>query len=132
MHRPAGLRLPKLLVLSAALFAAGLQAQSVTPSLAEKAAMYAKAPAISDIRPSPSGNRLAMLVNNGKGGKRALAMLNLPVTAPPKIIASFDNANITSVCWVSEDRLVFNAQSAIEDENVAGGTFAVDHDGTNS
>lgn len=132
MHRPAGLRLPKLLVLSAALFAAGLQAQSVTPSLAEKAAMYAKAPAISDIRPSPSGNRLAMLVNNGKGGKRELAMLNLPVTAPPKIIASFDNANITSVFWVSEDRLVFNAQSAVEDERLAGGTFAVDHDGTNS
>ncbi len=132
MHRPAGLRLPKLLVLSAALFAAGLQAQSVTPSLAEKAAMYAKAPSISDVRPSPSGNRLAMLVNDGKGGKRSLAILNLPVTSPPKVIATFDNANITDVFWVSEDRLVFSAQSAIEEERLAGGTFAVDHDGTNS
>jgi acetyl esterase/lipase len=132
MFRQASFRLPKLLVLSAALFAAGLQAQVVSQSLAEKAAMYAKAPAISDVRPSPSGNRLAMLVNDGKGGKRSLAILNLPVTSPPKVIATFDNANITDVFWVSEDRLVFSAQSAVEEERLAGGTFAVDHDGTNS
>jgi dipeptidyl aminopeptidase/acylaminoacyl peptidase len=132
MLRHVGFQLPKLMVLSAALFAAGLQAQVVKQSLAEKAALYAKAPAISEVRPSPSGNRLAMLVNDGKGGKRSLAILNLPVTAPPKVIASFENANVTDVFWVNEDRLVFNAQSAVEDDRFAGGTFAVDHDGTNS
>jgi dipeptidyl aminopeptidase/acylaminoacyl peptidase len=132
LNSQASFRLPKLLVLSAALLAAGLQAQVVTQSLADRAAIYAKAPAISDVRPSPSGNRVAMLVNSGKGEKSSLAILNLPVKSPPKIIASFDNANISNVFWVSEDRLVFSAQSALEDDRLVGGTFAVDHDGTNS
>lgn len=106
-------------------------AQTKQLSVIEKASLYAKPPSITDVRPSPSGNRIALLIANGKDGKTALAILNLPVKTPPKIIAAYENANISNVFWVGEDRMVFNANSALEDDRLADGTFAIDHDGNN-
>ncbi len=125
-------RFAKNLVWLALFATAGSYAQTASPSLAEKAVLFAKAPAIADVRPSPSGNRIAMLIANGKDGKKALAVLSLPAKSPPKIIAAYENANISDVFWVSEDRMVFHVNSALEDDRLADGTFAIDYDGNNS
>lgn len=66
---------------------------------------YTKKPRIYDVVPSPSGERLAVIVA-GSNGRRQLAVWDMPPVAPPKAVAGYSDADITEVQWVNEERLV--------------------------
>lgn len=92
---------------------------------------FVRSPAISGVRLSPSGQRLALLVPSPEGLKR-LAVLDLPPTQPPRVIAGFRNADIRKFGWVNDDRLVYEAvdfSEGVEVRQYGAGTFAIDHDG---
>lgn len=79
---------------------------------------------------SPQGDAVAVLVRN-KAGRRQLAIVDTRDVKRVVIAASFDDADITSVEWADDDRLVFEISH--EDEAAryqkGSGLFAVDRDG---
>lgn len=95
------------------------------------AEQYAQRPSLYNVVMSPSGKRAAMIVTDGKDGRRALAVLDLPPAKPPRIVASYGDADVETAAWVTEDRLVYDAyQSGLLIRSGGGGTFAVNHDGS--
>ena len=118
---------PRWAVLSLALAAAGCApAQAAPPD----AALMARPPAISNVVLSPSGRRAAMIVADPNDGQRALAVVDLPPTAPPRIVASYGGADVGGAIWVNEDRLVYQAkENGLRIHDGGGGVFAVNHDG---
>ena len=114
-----------ILALASALVAS---AQSDAPP----AEHYTRPPAISDVTISPSGKRVAFLTT-ADNGRSVAAVLNLPVQGPAKVVAGFGDADVATVAWVNDDRLVLEASQdgALVGENGAG-TMAVDHDGGNA
>jgi hypothetical protein len=132
----------RALLLSAALLLAGTagaqgpataaDAAAVAPSAhpAQQAWRYTAKPALAGVTLSPSGKRAAMLINDGKR-PTVLAVLDLPPTQPPRVVAAHDDAPVRSVFWVNDDRLVYDAYvpsaQLLEGE---GGKLAVNHDGT--
>ena len=87
-------------------------------------------PAIEAVVVSPSGKRLAVLVF-GPDGRRRVGVMSLDPIEPVRVVGSFGDADVTDVDWVSDDRLVFQArQSGAEIREGGAGTFAVNHDGT--
>lgn len=91
---------------------------------------FTQRPAIYKVVLSPSGARMA-LIATGPNGRPHLAVMNTSPMTPPKTIAGYDNADITKVWWVNDDRLVYEAftDGAEVDEDGAG-TIAVNHDGS--
>ena len=95
---------------------------------------FARNPAVSGVVMSPSGQRVAMLVNDGGAGRRALVVLDLPPTSKPRVVASYADADVMSAFWVNDKRLVYEAYDANLEPGSSeglGGTYAVDHDGNN-
>lgn len=81
---------------------------------------------------SPSGKHLAVRLGNADG-RRVLAVINLDPPRQAKVVAAFSDADIASVEWVNDERLVFNIndlQSAFA-YGFAPGLFAVDRTGEN-
>ncbi len=91
---------------------------------------FAAGPAIDAVSVSPSGRRMALL-STGTNGRRRAAVIDLDPIGQPRIVAAFADADVTSVRWVNDNRLVV---SAFEDGAVIrdglGGVFAVNHDGS--
>ncbi|MGC4078317.1 MAG: alpha/beta fold hydrolase [Rubrivivax sp.] len=82
---------------------------------------------------SPSGKRLAVIVTNEKG-RRALAVMDLPMDKPPRVLQSYERASVDWVQWVNNDRLIFRitewgADVQIREDGRA--ISAIDHDGQN-
>ncbi len=93
---------------------------------------FTKRPAIDGVVVSPSGNRLAVLVF-GAEGRRRLAVMNLDPVGDIRVVGGFADADVATVRWVSDDRLVFEAyRDGPEIREGGAGTFAVNHDGTES
>ncbi|MEK8033167.1 alpha/beta fold hydrolase [Ideonella sp. DXS29W] len=95
---------------------------------------FSRPPAISGVQLSPSGQRLALLVPSPEGRKR-LAVMDLPPSTSPRVVASFRDADIGNFGWVNDDRLIYEAVDFSDGPTVrqyGAGTFAVDHDGKNS
>lgn len=91
---------------------------------------YTRSPALSNVSVSPSGKRLAVLIF-GTNGMRRLGVIDLDPLGSPRIVGAFDDADITSADWVTDDRLVFEAfQRGTQIRPGGAGTFAVNHDGT--
>lgn len=114
------------------LLAMGLPTASM--AAAPSADDFARTPTVAGVVMSPSGKRVAMLVNDGGAGRRALVVLDLPPTSKPRVVASYADADVVNSFWVNEDRLVYEAYDAnLEAGNSEGlgGTYAVDHDGNN-
>lgn len=89
---------------------------------------FASQPAIQSVVMSPSGRRMAILMPAADGRVR-LGVMDLDPIGPPRVVAAFSDANITSVHWVSDDRLVFEAfQPGAVVRQGGAGTFAVNHD----
>jgi dipeptidyl aminopeptidase/acylaminoacyl peptidase len=101
---------------------AGLAAQPA-------AELFARWPAIDDVRISPSGRRLALLQYSPDGYRR-LAVIDLDPPGNPRVVANFSDGDIRRIEWVNDDRLVLEA-SARGAAVWAGraGLWAVDHDG---
>ncbi|MFN7724751.1 MAG: alpha/beta hydrolase family protein [Rubrivivax sp.] len=118
--------------------AAGLppaQAQTAAAGLGNtmSAADYVRKPSFTDVSLSPSGKRLAMIIQL-PSGRKAAAVLNLPISGPPRAVLNFDDADVTDVDWINDDRLRVKAveidATAVVDE-FGVGEFAVNHDGSN-
>ena len=87
---------------------------------------------VADVRLSPSGKWLAMIVG-GDATQNALAVVDVDSKDPPAIVANFSDANIRSFRWVGDDRLVFNlfdGQSGSGDQHFGPGLYAVHRDGS--
>ena len=86
-------------------------------------------PSISEVRLSPDGTHLALLVAL-KGGRVQLAVA--PIGAAPKIIAGFSDADISRFEWVSNERLVMSTTDlrTASGERSTPGLFAINRDGS--
>lgn len=96
---------------------------------------YFRPPAIRSAQVSPSGQRLALLVSTDRGGT-AIEVMDLPPDSkrPRRIVAQYDDADISRVAWVNDGRLVYRATDLSRGADVRAGrsgTFAIDHDGQN-
>ena len=81
---------------------------------------------------SPSGRWVA-LVAAPDSGRRVLAVVDLTGEKPPTIAARFDNADVESPQWVSDERVVFSVidlQSGGADQRFWSGLFVVRRDGS--
>jgi dipeptidyl aminopeptidase/acylaminoacyl peptidase len=104
-------------------------AQAATPLPVEH---FTRRPLMDDVVISPNGTRLAVLVF-GERGQRILGVMDLDPVGKPRVVASFNDADVTSVTWVNDDRLVFEAFQVETGPGVpqgGAGTFAVNHDGS--
>src|SRR5262245_23920850 len=91
---------------------------------------YTRAPSVSGLQLSPSGNRLAWLVL-GPTGYSQLGVVELDPFGKGRIVASYSDADVASVHWVNDERLVFEAyKRGAELGPREAGTFAVNHDGS--
>ena len=87
---------------------------------------------VADVRLSPSGEWLAMIVNS-KSARNALAVVDVDNKNPPTIVANFSDADIRSFRWVGDDRLVFNlidSQSGGGDQRFGPGLYSMHRDGS--
>ncbi len=91
---------------------------------------FTKRPVLSDVTLSPSGDRMAVITFN-KEGRRMLAVMNLNPIGQIKVVGSFSDADVTSVAWVNDKRLVYEAfQDGPVIKEGGAGTFAVNADGS--
>lgn len=87
---------------------------------------------VDDVVVSPSGMRLAVVVH-GPSGHLQVGVMDLDPIGQPRLVGGFDDADVSDVQWVSDDRLVYSAiQRGAVVSDSGGGTFAVNHDGTES
>jgi dipeptidyl aminopeptidase/acylaminoacyl peptidase len=78
---------------------------------------------------SPSGDSVALLVPHSSG-RRALALIGLARPEETRLLAAVAGADVSSVRWVNDDRLVFEAfEPDIRVREGGAGTFAVDREG---
>ncbi len=109
-------------------------AASATPPAASQplpVETYFRRPLMRAPRLSPSGKYLAAMIPAGKEERLGLAVLDLADLHNSHVVASFADADILSVHWVNDDRLVFDLtdSEATYFELHGAGLFAVDRDG---
>jgi acetyl esterase/lipase len=91
---------------------------------------FSRADEIAGVAISPSGKRLALRMT-AASGMRVAAVVDLDALSSAQMIAAFDDADITTLHWVNDERLVFEAsQPKARVEQDGYGTFAVNHDGS--
>jgi dienelactone hydrolase len=91
---------------------------------------FTRLPAMSSVRPSPSGKRLAIVVPC-RNGFSCAAVMDLDPLGTPRVVASFSDADVRNLRWVNDDRLIYEAFKRMHIVGRGGGgTFAVNHDGT--
>jgi dipeptidyl aminopeptidase/acylaminoacyl peptidase len=113
------------------LLAFGLSALGWSHAAAPTAQDYARPPDIRRAELAPSGQRLALLLST-PDGRNKLAVVDLPRTEPPRVVAEYENANVERFAWVNDKRLVYEVidrQDGTEVFAEHAGTFAVNHDG---
>ena len=121
-------RLSMLLVagLLGALLAAPARAAEPVP-LAD----FFRNPTVTSLALSPNGQHVAAAMAGGPQGRRRLVVLNLEDLSTSKLLASFGDADVQTIHWVNDERLVFtltDAQSAFAGQT-GEGLYAVDRDG---
>jgi hypothetical protein len=87
---------------------------------------------VADVRLSPSGTWLAMIVG-GEKTRKALAVVDVAGQKPPAIVALFSDADIRSFRWVDDERLIFNlidVESGGGDQRFGPGLYSVHRDAT--
>lgn len=98
------------------------------PSKLPPAEDFVRAPHLDGVVISPSGEHVAMILANPKG-RRVAGVMPLG-GGQPTIVGAFRRADVTSVRWVNDRRLVFEAfEPGYLIEWNGGGTFAADLDG---
>ncbi|WP_211474841.1 alpha/beta hydrolase family protein [Collimonas humicola] len=123
-----GWRLPLALIFSVFVFGTSNIAYAASPPSVQS---FFEHSAFSSAQLSPNGRYVAMLVP-AKGGYVRLGVMD--VTQPtPKVLASFDDADISQFHWVNNDRLVFEAGDrsvGVGDQHQGSGLYAINRDGT--
>jgi len=110
--------------------AAGVPAPAKTASLLPTEAFFKRA-ALGSPTLSPSGKKIAMLVPTDSG-RTGLAVADVATPDKFKGIAQFNDADIATVTWVNDERLVFglhDRQSPMDDQ-LDRGLYAVNADGS--
>jgi dienelactone hydrolase len=103
---------------------------SVASAAAPPSEHFSRADEIADVAISPTGKRLALRMI-GAAGTHVAAVVDLDTLAPAKVAAAFEDADITAIRWVNDERLVFEAsQPKLVVQRDGYGTFAVNHDGS--
>jgi acetyl esterase/lipase len=88
-------------------------------------------PTLSSAQLSPNGRYVAMLVP-AKGGYVRLGVMDVTANVP-KVLASFEDADISRFHWINNDRLVFEAgdrSTGVGDQHQGSGLYAINRDGT--
>lgn len=122
------LRAARLALLFAASATAALIAQAADRPPVEH---FVGSSDIAQTAVSPSGEHVAFIGVNS-AGRQVLAVMGLARPGEARVLAAINNADITHVWWVNEERLVFEAfePDTLVREGGAG-TFAVDREGRN-
>jgi len=84
-----------------------------------------------NVQLSPGGKRLGVVVAVGQ--RKGMAVFTLDNSAPPKVVALFDDADIRWFRWVNDERLVFSLidmNAGGGDQPGAQGLFSAGLDGT--
>lgn len=92
---------------------------------------FFRLPRLSSAVMSPSGRYIAATMTGGPRERQRLIMLNVRDLAKSKVLVGFDDADIRSVRWINDDRLVFtvtDSQSPYGDQ-FGEGLYAVDREG---
>ena len=88
-------------------------------------------PAVTVAVMSPAGRHIAALMSGGAEKRQRLVVIDPNNVAAAKVVASFVDADIASVHWVNDDRLVFTVsdrQAPLGDQP-GQGLFSVDRQG---
>ncbi|PWF42501.1 alpha/beta hydrolase family protein [Massilia glaciei] len=131
MIKSTSIRRPLALLLVAACAGLGVSSALAAPATPLPIESFFKKPAVGAPTLSPSGKKIAMLVPT-KSGRMGLAVAD--VATPDKFtgIAQFDDADVGSVFWVNDERLVFGLvdfQAGVGDQ-LGSGLYAVNADGS--
>ena len=120
-----------LWALALALLGAAWPAAQAATEAAPPALSFVRTPQLQRAVISPAGDRVALLVT-APSGRSVLAVRSLQNASAPKVVGVFSDADVYSVAWVNNERLVYEARRPgpliYKD---GAGTFAVDHDGGN-
>ncbi len=110
---------------------ASLGGEAAPPAEPVPLADFFRRPAVTGPVMSPSGRYVAAAMKGGSQGRQRLVVLNLQDWSKSKVLASFADADIQTIHWVNDDRLVFtltDAQSPYSEQQ-GQGLFAVDREG---
>ncbi|MBL0125709.1 MAG: S9 family peptidase [Betaproteobacteria bacterium] len=88
-------------------------------------------PAASQAIMSPSGRYVAATMKGGAKGRLGLVMIDLTAAGQSRALALYADADVVSVRWVNDDRLIFSVVDfqSPAGEQIGGGLFAVDREG---
>lgn len=108
-----------------------VHAQAAAPASAIPVVDFFKLPAVRSPMLSPSGKKIAMIV---PAGNDRLGLGVASIDTPDKFvgIAKFEDADVGSINWVNDDRLVFTAidyQAPVAEQR-GSGLYAVNADGS--
>lgn len=123
-HWARGLALALLAAAGVVHAAEGIDAKAVEA--------YFGRPFLRELAISPSGRYLAAAVPT-EGGRVQLAVMGLAPLGPPKAIAGVHGADIQSIRWVNDERIVFTTfdlARAAGNQDRAPGLYAVNRDGS--
>jgi len=106
-------------------------AHAPAAAAAPAAELFFRKPALGAPTLSPSGKKIAMLVPTA-GGRLGLAVADIDSPTKFKGVAQFDDADVRSVSWVNNERLVFNLtdRQKAADDQLGSGLYAVNADGS--
>lgn len=92
---------------------------------------FFKKPVLGSPTLSPSGKKIAMLVST-ESGRIGLAVADIATPDKFKGIAQFPDADLRSVSWVNDERLVFDVtdRQAALGEQLGSGLYSVNADGS--
>lgn len=108
-----------------------LAAASVVTQAAPPVADFFKNPILNTAVLSPSGKYLAATRHNDKTGHQVLVVIDLGEKRDAKIVAAYNDADVSDVHWVNDDRLIFQMRegdAAYFNAHVPG-LFSVDRRG---
>lgn len=122
------LNLLRLLTLLASSLAFYTTVNAATPDAAD----FYKNPSMSNAVMSPSGKYVAAIVKGGAKGRQGLVMIDINDSSKSKALAGFSDADIRSVHWVNDDRLVYTIVDYQSDyaDQAGTGLFSIDREGT--
>jgi hypothetical protein len=101
--------------------------QAAVPPVAD----FFKNPQLNDLALSPSGRYIAATRQNDKTHHQMLVVIDLGERREAKVLASYNDADVTRVHWVNDDRIVFELgdQSSTYFNQYGRGLFSVSRAG---
>lgn len=95
---------------------------------------FFRRPKLQDVVLSPSGRHMAAIVPIAASSRAGLAVIDLQDYGKSVVVANFNDADVASVQWVNDDRLVFEIRDSQSDAyfQPGPGLFAVDREGKQS